>query len=304
MAAGARPFLALLVGLLAVSLAAPFILLSHIGAFALPAWRLLSVAVILLPLALPRLRADLAALTPGERWRLLLSGVLYGAHFAAFTGAFDYTTKESAVMLLAGQPLLGAVVGALFLGERITAGMIGASVVAIAGLAVFVQHDVSLEPRALVGDGLVLLCGLLIVACYAMGRRLRARMGLATYLLALYVGGGATCLAAALVAGDPLWGYAPAQWFWLGAAVVVSTLVGHSAFHYAVKFVPVFHVNLTILGEPAIALVVMAALSERYPEFSASRLDLQQGVGGALLLLGVFLGLWWGRDRVGAPTTA
>jgi drug/metabolite transporter (DMT)-like permease len=267
---------------------------------ALPAWRLLSVTALLAPVAIPRLAADWRGLTASERWRLLLSGVLYGGHFAAFTAAFAFTSKESGVVLLAPQPLLAAGVGALFLGEPITRAMVGSSFVAIGGLVVFVWHDVELDPRSLIGDGLVLVCGVLIVACYAMGRRLRHRMTLAGYLTALYAIGGVTCLAAALVAGDPLGGYAWDQWVWLGCAVLVSTLVGHSAFHYAVKFVPVFHVNLTILGEPVLALIVMAALRDRFAVFRASSLGLHQAFGGALLLLGVGLGLWWGRERVAA----
>jgi drug/metabolite transporter (DMT)-like permease len=290
-----RPLLALLVGLVAVSLAGPFILLSHVGAFALPAWRLLSVAVILLPLALPYVREDLARLAPRERAQLVVSGVLYGAHFACFTGAFAFTTKESVVMLLASQPLLGAAYGALFLKEPITRGMVGSSVVAIVGLALFVQHDLALGPRALVGDGLVILCCLLIAVCYGLGRSLRPKLSLPGYLTALYAVAGATCLVVAVAVRDPLWGYSTDQWGWLAAAVVVSTLVGHSCFHYAVKFLPTFQINLTILGEPVIALVFMAALAGRYPEFAASTLTVRQALGGALLLLGVGLGLWWTR---------
>lgn len=300
-AAPARPILALVVGLLAVSLAGPFIVLAQVGAFALPAWRLLVVAALLLPLALPSLRADLRGLTARDRWLLVASGVLYGAHFAAFTGAFSYTTKESAVTLLAGQPLLGAAYGALFLREPVTRGMVAASAVAIAGLALFVEHDQDRGDLALLGDGLVLLCGLLIAVCYGIGRRLRPRLSLATYLTALYAIGGLACLAGALVTRDPLWGYGAERWGWLVCAVLVSTLVGHSCFHYAVKFVPVFQVNLTILGEPVIALVVMALLRDRFAAFQTSSLSARQALGGALLLLGVGLGLWWGRRRVPPP---
>lgn len=301
MPAAVRPILALAVGLVAVSLASPLIVLAEVGAFAMPAWRLLTVAALLLPLALPRLAADLRGLTARERWQLVVSGGLYGAHFAAFTGAFSYTTKESAVMLLAGQPLLGAAYGALFLGEPITRGVIASSAVAIAGVVIFVEHDQHRGDLAPLGDALVLLCGLLIAMCYGVGRRLRPRMSLAGYLAALYAVGGLTCLAGALATQDPLWGYGPERWGWLAATVVVSTLVGHTCFHYAVKFVPVFQVNLTILGEPVIALLVMTLLRDRFEQFQTSSLGVRQALGGAVLLLGVGLGLWWGRGQVQAP---
>lgn len=299
-----RSIAALLVGLVAVSMAGPFIVLSQVGPFALPAWRLLAVVALLLPFALPRLRADWAGLAPRDRGLLAFSGVLYGAHFVAFTAAFRFTTKESAVMLLAGQPLLGAAYGALFLGEAITRAMVAASSVAILGLLLFVRFDADRGEQALLGDALVLLCGLLIAICYGLGRRLRPRMSLVGYLSALYLVGGLTCLAGAVATGDPLGGYAPEGWFWLACAVVVSTLVGHSCFHYAVKFVPVFQVNLTILGEPVLALAVMAALRDRFPVLQTSELTVRQALGGAVLLLGVGLGLWWGRAGAQEPPPA
>jgi drug/metabolite transporter (DMT)-like permease len=294
--AAARPILALVVGLLAVSLAGPFIVLAQVGAFALPAWRLLSVAALLLPFALRHLAADLAGLSRRERWLLVVSGVLYGAHFAAFTGAFSYTTKESAVMLLAGQPLLGAAYGALFLREPITRAMVASSAVAIAGVVLFVEYDHDRGEWALLGDALVLACGLLIAICYGIGRRLRPRMSLGGYLTSLYTVGGLTCLVGALLTRDPLWGYGAERWGWLVAAVLVSTLVGHSCFHYAVKFVPVFQVNLTILGEPVIALVAMTLVRDQFEAFQTSSLGPRQALGGAILLVGVGLGLWSGRE--------
>ncbi len=287
------PLLALIVGLFAVSLAGPFIVLSGIGPFALPAWRLLAVAAVLLPLAWRGLRADLATLDRGDRLRLLAAGLLYGAHFAAFTLAFKHTTKESAVLLLGGQPLIGAAAGALLLGERVTRPMVVSSLVGIAGLVVFVGEHVTVDPHHLVGDGLVLLCEVLLAISYTIARRLRPRMELTSWLASLYGSGGLLCLAVALVARDPLWGYPADAWGWLAGAVVISTLIGHSCYQWAVRFVPVFYVNVMSLGEPVVAVAVMSLLRDRYPALQASQVSGQQAVGAALLIGGVALGLTW-----------
>lgn len=291
MAIPVRALVALVVGLVAVSTAGPLILLCAIGPWAIPTWRLLTVAALLLPWAARPLARDLAGLAPRERALLLASGVLYGLHFALFTLAFGYTTKESVVLLLGCQPLVAGAVGALWLGEPLTRGMLGASVVALAGLGLFVAADVRLDPGNLVGDALVVACVVLIVLSYALGRRLRPRMSLLGYLAAMYLVGGAVCLAAALAVGDPLWGYAPASWGFLALAVVLPTLVGHSAFHYAVRDVPTFHVSLTILGEPVLAVVLMALLAPHFAVFATSTLTPAQAAGGALLLVGVGVGL-------------
>ncbi|MBE7491496.1 MAG: DMT family transporter [Planctomycetes bacterium] len=291
----ALPTLALVVGVLAVSTAPVLILLTGLDPYALAAWRLVCVALILTPLGGWRLWRDLKKLSVRDRLLLVTSGVLYGAHFGLFNLAFFHTSKESVVVLLAVQPLMAAAIGALWLNERFTATMFWASLVATAGLTVFVWHDYTFDAAHLVGDALVIACGLAIVLSYSFGRVLRPRMSLGGYLGALYWIGGLTMLATALVAGNPLWGYAQDQWFWLALAVLIPTLVGHSLFHYVVRYVPVFYVNLTILGEPILSLLIMYALRDHYTVFATSTMTPLQIAGGSLLLLGVGIGLAFGR---------
>lgn len=293
------PAFALLVGVIAISLAAPYILLSGLEPFAIAAWRLMSVTALLAPFAAQRLWRDIAGLTPAERWKLLFSGITYGAHFALFSWAFEHTTKESVVMLLAAQPLQAMAVGRIFLGERITPIMLAATAISLAGLGVFVWSDYQFDPSHLIGDGMVLACGLLIVISYAIGRRLRPRMSLSGYLLALYLMGGLTCLSGALVAKQALWGYGWDNWFFVGCAVLIPTLIGHSLFHYVVKYVPVFYVNLAVLAEPVIAILFMLAFREKYEVFQSSQLTTLQAVGGTILLGGVALGLSAARSLGG-----
>lgn len=289
----------MIVGVFAVSMAAPYILLSEVEPYALAAWRLLSVALILLPFVLRALPEDLRRLSTGERLKLLASGLTYGAHFAFFALAFGYTSKESVVVLIGAQPLMAMAIGRVFLGETITPSMLAATALSLVGLGLFVWNDYSFDPAHLWGDAMVLICGLLIVISYAIGRRLRPRMKLSSYLFSLYGLGGLGCLGAALVAQNTLWGFHWINWYYLGCAIIIPTLIGHSMFHYVVKYVPVFYVNLAILAEPVIAIVVMLAFRDRFEVFQASELTLLQALGGALLLAGVAMGLSVARKAKG-----
>lgn len=290
----ALPMLSILIGVLAMALAGPIILLAQhagVGFLAIPTWRLLAVAAILFPFCARAFFGDIVKLTWRERLALFVAGTLYGGHFALFTVAFAYTTKESVVVLIGAQPLMAAAVGAAFLRERITGAMMASSVVALVGLGLFVAEDFQFDPSHLIGDAMVLACGLLIVICYSVGRRLRAKTSLVAYLCWLYFLGGLTCLACALIARDPLWGYSFDGWMWLIVAIIVPTLIGHSMFHYAVKYVNVFYINLAILGEPVVALLFMTALQPYVQAFAKSELTVLKIVGTVLLLLGVAAGL-------------
>jgi hypothetical protein len=66
----------------------------------------------------------------------------------------------------------------------------------------------------------------------------------------------------------------------------------------------VFYVNLTILGEPILALVIMYLLRAEFEVFRESRMDLLQLVGGVLLMTGVVIGLWKRRRRVPVEVAA
>lgn len=287
----AAPVAALITGVLAIATAPVVILLAGIEPFALAAWRLLSVTAVLSLLAGPALVRDLKGLTGPERLRLLVSGLLYGSHFGLFNLAFFHTSKESVVVLLGVQPLMAAAIGAIWLGERITRGMVLASLAAMAGLLMFVWHDYTFDVHHLVGDALTLAACLTIVISYSIGRRLRPRMSLKGYLLALYLLGGLTCLSVALVLGSPLGGFDRQTWFWIGVAVLLPTLIGHSMFHYVVKYVPIFYVNLVVLGEPILSLLIMIGLRDHYSVFRTSTLTPVQLTGGLLLLGGVAIGL-------------
>ncbi|MCF6228821.1 MAG: DMT family transporter [Planctomycetes bacterium] len=289
--------LTLFLGVLAVSTAPPLILMAGVPPFALAAWRLCVVALLFLPFTGRDMVRDLRKLDARNRLWIVLAGVLYGAHFSLFNLAFSYTSKESVVILLGAQPLMAAAAGAIWLNEKITRTMLGASMLACAGLALFVWHDYSFDAGHLYGDSLVLLCGVAIVGSYSFGRRLRAKMSLRGYLGSLYVFGGITCLTSALIAQDPLWGYEAHQWGWLATAVLVPTLVGHTLFHYVVKYVQVFYINLTILGEPIIALTLMYLLRNDFEVFAQTSLTQFQFLGGGLLLVGVAVGLITNRQK-------
>jgi drug/metabolite transporter (DMT)-like permease len=135
--------------MLAVATAPPLILLAGVPPFALAAWRMLAVGALILPFAAAPLWRDWRGLRGGERGWLVFSGLLYGFHFGLFNLAFEHTSKESVVVLLGVQPLMGAAIGALWLKEEITRRMLMASAVAIAGLAIFVWHDYSFDPAGL-----------------------------------------------------------------------------------------------------------------------------------------------------------
>jgi len=93
-----------------------------------------------------------------------------------------------------------------------------------------------------------------------------------------------TALPVAVASGVQLWGYPAATWQWIGAIVVITTLIGHGLTNYAANHVSLFTLNIVIVLEPAVAITIGALL------FGATVTAVQL-LGGALLSTAVIFGV-------------
>jgi len=287
--------LALAVATLAISTAAPLIRASGMPALALAAWRTLLCGVVYASFRPGALRA-LAGLDARGRRALLVGSTLLAAHFALWISAFEHTSYASAVLLLVMQPVFGALLGLLVLGERPTAGTWVAVAGAAAGLALLVHDDLGRE-GGLPGDALAVAGSLAIALFYLAVRPLRTGFPFAPFMAACYGLAGVLLAALALACGTPLAGFPARGWWCVAGLVLVPTVVGHACFNWAVPRVRFFTLNLLIVLEPALAILLGALLL-------GERATPLQAVGGAVLGVAVLVGLRRPAPARGTPTAA
>jgi drug/metabolite transporter (DMT)-like permease len=120
-------------------------------------------------------------------------------------------------------------------------------------------------------------------------------VGVLPYSIVVYASASATLVPAALIGGAPLWGYSGETWFWLWAVTLGPQILGHTVLNWALRYVQASIISGTILAEPVIStLLAWLFLSE-----NPGRATL---LGGAVVLLGLFLLLRWYRvPRKEAP---
>ena len=63
-------------------------------------------------------------------------------------------------------------------------------------------------------------------------------------------------VAAALLAGQPLWGCSGETWLWLAAITLGPQILGHTVFNWALKYVDASLISGTILAEPVVAALL------------------------------------------------
>jgi drug/metabolite transporter (DMT)-like permease len=255
----ARPPAAVLaflaVGLLAASQSGNIIRLGDAHPVAIAAWRLVLASALLAPLAGRRF-GQLAALGRTDRWLLLAAGSALALHFFAWIAAVQHTTVARAATVFAANPVLTAVAAHLFFREGFSL-RLGLSIgLGFAGVAAIALDELDPGQGSLAGDGLALLCSALFTAYFLLGKRLRRRLDNRVYAPALYAVAALVALATLLGLGLPLVDYDGRTWLCFGLMALVPTMIGHTSFNHAVRYIPAGRISAATLSEPALAGLV------------------------------------------------
>lgn len=278
----------LLVAVLAMSWGGPLVRYATAPALAVAAWRLaLSVGFIAV-VVLVRDRGRAIRGLSGRDWALALAaGFFLAGHFWSWIASLSLTTVASSVVLVNTQPVFVALLSVALLGERPSRRQWLGIGVAVAGAAVIGWGDFGGGPEPLLGDLLAVTGAVFVALYYVIGRSLRQRLELWSYIAVVY--GSAAVLLLAVTAGHPgvaVAGYPAGDWLVFLALAAGPMMIGHTGVNYALRYIPAYVANLALLGEP-IGATLLAWWLPGIREAPSGRLL----AGGALVLFGIGLGV-------------
>ena len=268
----ATPYLAVPVGILAVSTASILIRFAqeHATSLTIAAFRLGLSALILLPYTILKYRKELKGLTRKDLRLALLAGLVLAVHFASWITSLELTSVASSVVLVTTTPLWVALLAPIFLGEKTSRiAYLGMGVALLGGVVISLSDVCSIQfgrltcdamgslgAQTLLGDFLALL-GAVAAAFYLMiGRNLRRKISLTTYVFLVYSAAG-IFLALTMLVVDGIPPVYPNQvYLWLFLLAVVPQLIGHSIFNWSLKYLPTGYVAVNLLGEPVGTIIL------------------------------------------------
>jgi len=292
-----KPQFVVAAGVVFTALSAIFVRLSVAPALAIAAWRMVFTVGMLLPLFIRERaggpvrdysNADGAATEPSPptpRAAVLLSlasGTLLALHFALWITSLSYTSVASSTVLVTTHPIIVAVLGFLVLGERISLRSTMFILAALGGSVFLVWGGLGTGGSAPLGNLLALLGAVTVSGYILLGRVVRRRLSVNNYTMIVYTTAAALLVAAALLAGVPLAPYAPREFVIFAALALFCTLLGHSLFSWALKYLKPTVISTSILGEPVIASALAVVLFGEIPELSTL-------VGGGVILASIYL---------------
>ena len=215
---------------------------------------------------------------------LLLSGLLLSLHFAFWIASLKYTSVASSVVLVTTHPIFVGIGGLLFLKERLGLNLILGIVLSVLGSGLIGYGDMTLSKEALMGDGLALLGAMAASGYLLIGRRMRKEQDLLSYIFPVYSTAGLILIPFSLIFQEPFFGYSSSTYFYLFLLALVPQLIGHTTFNWALKYLPVSMVAITILGEP-IGSTILAYL------ILGEGLTIWKILGGISIFAGILIAL-------------
>jgi drug/metabolite transporter (DMT)-like permease len=259
---GAGDVASIVIAVVAVSTSAPLIRGAGAPALAVAFWRNALAALVLVPLACWRCRAEWAALPVPARRRAVWAGALLAAHFATWVPSVGLTSVASAVALVATQPVWAALL-ARRRSEHVPSGTWIGIAVAFTGVLVLTGVDLTVSARALAGDALALAGGMLAAAYVTVGSDVRQTMSTTLYTTVAYTTAAVLLLAACLAGGQQLGGYDGGTWASLLALTAGPQFLGHSLVNRVLRTTSATVVSVAILFEvPGAALIAWAVFRE------------------------------------------
>lgn len=275
-----NPYVALAVGVVTVSTSAIFVKLADAPAGVVAFYRLFFSVILLLPIFLYKYVWELKDISKRDWLFSALAGVFLAFHFILWFESLNYTSVASSTVLVTLQPLFAFIGTYLFFQERLSTKAIVSGLMAIAGSVIISWGDFQISGMALFGDVLALVACALVTAYLLFGQDVRKRLSLITYTFIVYGICCITLLFYVLVTGESLTGYSSTDWFWFLMLAIIPTLLGHSLFNWAVKYISTNVISMSILFEPIGAAVLAYFVLNEMVTWT-------QFTGGLLVMLSV-----------------
>lgn len=271
--------LPLIISIVAISFAAIFVKWSNAPATILSMYRMILACFLLLPIVLIK-RKEFQKITRREWVLLFISGLFLALHFALWFGSLKLTTVASSTIILALQPIIALIGGAIFFKEQTTRSALMTMAIAVVGAVMVGWGDFGLSKNAIIGDILSFLSVIAVVGYLLIGQSVVKKVSHWIYSFSVFAFAAVALIVYNIATSVQISGYDAKEWGIFVLLAIVPT-ISHVINNWLMNFVSATTISMSILGEPVGATILAAIILNE-------RLVAMQIMGGLLVLLGVF----------------
>ena len=223
-----------------------------------------------------------ARMTSTDGALCILSGLFLAAHFWIWFESLKLTSIASSTVLVNTHPLFVLTFGFLLLKEKVTKRAVFFVFLAFLGMIVLSLGDFSRGLDTLAGDLLAVVSALSVGAYMLIGRKVRRQMNALTYVVVVYFAAAASLTLVSVATGVPLFGYNARDYLMFFCMAFFCTLLGHTLFNWALRYLKTSFISTSVLLEPLFATILGMIIFREFP--GATTL-----AGGGVVLFGVFM---------------
>lgn len=274
-----HPRILLILALFSVSTAAVFArFIPAVPAVSIGLWRMVFAAVILW--GFHGLKRQ-ASLSPESRKYVLLAGIALGVHFACYFGALKFTTVAAATLLSTMSPVFTVIFEYIILRRPWNRSVLGGVFLALMGALLVQFSAIAGFSQFLLGNSLGVAASLCMALVLMVSEKIRRVEGALTFSRTIYAVAAVFLLLLTFALRRPVFSFSPEAYFWLFLLGLVPTVIGHTSFYYAIKWLSPTVVASVPLGEPIMASVWAWI-------FFLERPSPRLVAGGVLILAGLY----------------
>ncbi len=271
----------LTVGILSVSCGAIFVRLAAAPALAVAAYRVFWGTLLFAPALALGPGRELVTLRTKDWLQIGLSGTALAFHFAFWIASLSFTTVASSVLLVDTTPFfIGLASQWLFdrpCPRRFWTGL----AVSFLGCLVIFRGDWTQSQNSLKGNALALAGAVAFAVYLLVGSRARQKLSLVAYVWPVYGAAAAVLAAVCRFSQTSLSGFPARTHLYLFLLGLIPQCIGHTTYHWSLRWLPPAVVALIGLAEPVGASIL--AFLILHESLTSAKL-----IGGGIILLGIY----------------
>ena len=273
-------YLALIVGIFAISSSAILIRWSHSEPLVIGSYRQTFATLLFLPFLFKDKFKEITTLSLNEIIELIFIGILLGAHFGFWISSVKATSVAASVLLGTCHIVYVAIIGWIVFGEKLNKNGITGTFLALFGIVILFWGDLVEDPGNFRGNFLAFISGILAGLYYLGGRKHRKKISLPTYAFIVYLSSAITMWIVVLVQGLEYKSISKSEFQLFFVMALVPTLLGHTMQNWALAFLPAYVISITLLAEPVGSGLLAWHLFDEVPSLGVL-------IGGLIVLFGV-----------------
>ena len=275
------PYIALAVGISALSLSAMFVRWAEAPGPITGFYRLLISTILFTPLFI-RQQKQLEPINKKYLIFPLFAGIFTAFDFAFWNSSLKYTTAANATLLGNTSPLWVALFAFFILREKLRRSFWFGLIIALAGAALVMGSDFLLHPTLGLGDLMASAAAIFYASYQLTTQRGRKYIDPFRYIWLIGVSATISMFIMNLSLGNSFTGYSTQTWVIFFVTAIVSQMIGYLAISYALGHLPASVVSPTLIGQPILTAILAIPMLGEIP-------NPIQWIGGAIALAGIYM---------------